>query len=128
MKEFNQILKAQAVTIVNATNTAVSVKSGSLPVFATPMMVALMEEATCFACAPLLDDGETTVGTKINVSHDKASAAGTTVTAFASLEEVDGRRLVFSVYAKDDSGDIIGKGAIERFVVISDKFMKRVNK
>lgn len=127
MKEFTMTLKSEAITVVNSTNTAIAAGSGSLPVFATPMMIALMEEATCNAVALLLDDGETTVGTKISVSHDKASATGTTVTAFASLDEVDGRRLVFSVFAKDDKGDIIGKGTIERFLVISEKFMKRVN-
>ncbi len=128
MKHFTEELKSEAITVVNSTNTAVCVKSGSLPVFATPMMVALMEEATCNACVPLLDEGETTVGTKISVTHDKASGVGATVTASAVLEEVDGRRLVFSVSAKDDSGDIIGRGTIERFVVLSEKFMKRVNR
>lgn len=127
MKEFNSIVKSEAITVVNSTNTAVAAGSGSLPVFATPMMIALMEEATCNAVAPLLEEGETTVGTKISVTHDKASATGATVTAFASLDAVDGRRLVFSVSAKDDKGDVIGKGTIERFVVRSDKFMKRVN-
>lgn len=128
MKEFNEKMKGESIIVVNSTNTAVCVKSGSLPVFATPMMVALMEEATCNACEPLLEDGETTVGTKISVTHDKASGIGTAVTACAVLEEVDGRRLTFSVCAKDDTGDIIGQGTIERFVVLSDKFMKRVNK
>lgn len=127
MKEFNSIVKSEAITVVNSTNTAVAAGSGSLPVFATPMMIALMEEATCNAVAPLLEEGETTVGTKISVTHDKASATGAAVTAFASLDAVDGRRLVFSVSAKDDKGDVIGKGTIERFVVRSDKFMKRVN-
>lgn len=127
MKEFNAVYKSEAITAVNSTNTAVSVKSGSLPVFATPMLLALMEEATCNACAPLLDDDETTVGIKVSVSHDKASGLGTTVFATAELTEVDGRRLVFDVSAKDDSGDVIGKGTIERFVVLKDKFMKRVN-
>lgn len=127
MKEFTQALKSEAITVVNATNTAVSVRSGSLPVFATPMMLALMEEATCNAVAPLLEDNETTVGTSVSVTHDKAGGTGATIVATAILEEVDGRRLYFSVSAKDDKGDIIGKGTIERFVVYQDKFMKRVN-
>ena len=127
MKEFTSVMKSEAITVVNSTNTAVAVGSGSLPVYATPMMIALMEEATCNACAPLLEEGETTVGTKISVSHDKASGTGATVTAYAALEEVDGRRLIFSVSAKDSDGNVIGKGEIERFVVLSDKFMKRVN-
>ena len=127
MKEFTEPIKGEAVTMVNNTNCACAVKSGSLQVFATPMMLALMEEATCNACLPLLDDGETTVGIKVSVTHDKASGLGTAITARATLEEVDGRRLVFSVTANDDKGDVIGKGEIQRFVVIADKFMKRVN-
>ena len=70
---------------------------------------------------------QTTVGTKIDITHDKASSMGTTVSAVAKLEEVDGRRLVFSVSAKDNNGNTIGKGTIERFVVLVDKFMKKVN-
>ena len=127
MKDFRGEYNGEALTVVNQTNTAAAVGSGSLPVFATPMMLALMEQATCEACAPLLDDGETTVGIKVEITHDKASGLSTAVSASAKLEEVDGRRLVFSVSAKDEKGDIIGKGKIERFVVLCDKFMKRVN-
>lgn len=127
MKEFHSEYKGEALVTVNSTNTAAAVGSGSLPVYATPMMLALMEEATCQAVSPLLDDGETTVGTKIDITHDKASSMGTTVSAVAKLEEVDGRRLVFSVSAKDNDGNVIGKGTIERFVVLADKFMKKVN-
>ena len=86
-----------------------------------------MEKATRIAVSSLLDEGETTVGTKISVTHDKASGTGATITATATLEQVDGRRLIFSVFATDDKGDIIGKGEIERFVVLEEKFMKRVN-
>lgn len=127
MKEFYQSVRSEAITVVNSTNTAVAVGSGSLPVFATPMMIALMEEACCNAAAVLLDEGETTVGTAISVTHEKASAPGCAITAYASLDEVDGRRLVFTVSAKDDRGNVIGRGTAERFVVLSDKFMKRVN-
>lgn len=127
MKEFHGEYKGEALVTVNSTNTAAAVGSGSLPVFATPMMLALMEEATCEACAPILDEGETTVGIKVEISHDKASAAGATICASAVLDKVDGRRLVFSVSAKDDKGNVIGKGTIERFVVSCDKFMKKVN-
>lgn len=127
MKNFTEKLKATVTTKVSDNNTAKAVKSGSLDVFATPMMVALMEEATCLAVAPLLDEGETTVGTSINVSHDKASGIGREITASATLESVDGRKLTFSVCATDDSNDVIGKGTIERFVVLEEKFMARVN-
>lgn len=127
MKAFTEKLSAKATTTVSTQNTAKAVKSGSLDVFATPMMLALMEEATCTACAPLLDEGETTVGTCVSVTHDKASGLDTVITATAVLENADGRKLTFSVQAQDDNGDIIGKGTIERFVVLEEKFMKRVN-
>lgn len=127
MKEFTAKPEGKAVTTVDNSNTARAVRSGSLDVFATPMMLALMEEATCTACAPLLDEGETTVGTCVSVTHDKASGLGAVITAYAVLENADGRKLAFSVYAKDENDNIIGKGTIERFVVLEDKFMKRVN-
>lgn len=127
MKEFNLPITAQAITIVDDTNTAKAVKSGSLNVFSTPMMIALMEQATCSACEKLLEGGETSVGTKINVSHDRASGLGQTITATAKLIEADGRRLVFEVSAIDGDSNIIGSGEIERFVVLEDKFMRRVN-
>lgn len=116
----------EALTIVNSTNTAITAQSGSLQVFGTPFMIALMEKATCEAVANLLEDNETTVGTKISVTHDKASGIGKVIKAEAKLVEVDGRRLVFDVKAFEEDGSVIGKGQIERFVVLIDKFMKRV--
>lgn len=126
MKEFTAKAEGKAVTTVTAANTAATVKSGSLDVFATPMMIALMEEASCTACAPLLENGETTVGVRVSVTHDKASGLGEVITAYAVLENADGRKLTFSVQAKDKNDNIIGSGTIERFVVLEDKFMKRV--
>ena len=127
MKEFVNGLYADSYTQVKKENTAKFVKSGNLDVFATPMMLALMEEATCLACEPLLDEGETTVGIRISASHDKASGIGTKISAHAVLEKAEGRKLFFSVIAKDDQDRIIGKGTIERFVVFKNKFMERVN-
>lgn len=126
MKEFQEVLSAEASITVTQHDTAKNVKSGSLDVLGTPVLIALLEQATCLCVEPLLDEGETTVGTKITVTHDKASAVGETVTAKAELKQADGRRLTFCVSATDSKGDIVGKGEIERFVVISDKFMKRV--
>lgn len=128
MKEMKHQTQGKAITIVNSTNTAVAAQSGSLQVFATPFMIALMEKATCKAVEEFLDDGETTVGTNIDVSHIKASGIGAVITATAILDDIDGRKLTFTVNAKDDSGDTIGKGTIERFVVDADKFMKKVGK
>ncbi len=126
MQEIITEVKGEALTIVNSTNTAIAAQSGSLPVFGTPFMIALMEKATCTAIADVLDDGETTVGTSINVSHDKASGVGTVVIAYAKLRETQGRKLIFDVKACEEDGAVIGKGTIERFVVDSDRFMKKV--
>ena len=126
MQEIITEVKGEALTIVNSTNTAIAAQSGSLPVFGTPFMIALMEKATCTAIADVLDDGETTVGTSVNVSHDKASGVGTVVIAYAKLIETQGRKLIFDVKACEEDGTVIGKGTIERFVVDSERFMKKV--
>ncbi len=128
MQEFVIHSKGEALTIVNNTNTAVTAESGSLPVFATPFMIALMEKATCNAVAEFLDDGETTVGTKINVSHDKATGLGVVIKAKAILSLIDGRKLIFDVSASEENGAVIGKGTIERFVVDTNRFMKKVER
>lgn len=126
MKKFTQPLHAQALALVSSENTAITVRSGSLEVFATPSMIALMEKATCSACADLLDEGETTVGIAVNVSHERASGLGTLVKAQAVLTAVDGRKLMFEVTAMDERQNIIGKGTITRFVVNSEQFMSKV--
>lgn len=127
MKEIILGTKAQATTIVSFVATAKAVKSGSLPVFGTPMMIALMEEATCNCVSNFLEQGETTVGTHINISHDAPTVQGRSVTATAELTAADRKKLVFSVYASDDAG-VIGKGTIERFVVNSELFMDKAEK
>ena len=80
-----------STTVVNSTNTAAALGSGDMDVFATPAMVALMENAAMNAVAPHLAEGQTTVGTQITTSHIKASALGATITATAVLTAVDGR-------------------------------------
>ncbi len=126
MKEIITGTFATVSTKVDETNTAKAAKSGSLNVFATPFMIALMEEATCKAVFEFLENDETTVGTNINVAHSKASALGETITAKATIAEVDGRKITFDVSATDENDNIIGSGKIERFVVNSEKFMKKV--
>lgn len=126
MKEFEHELKGEAMTLVNSAYTAIAARSGSLEVFGTPFMIALMEKATCSACESLLDEGETTVGTAINITHDKASGLGELIKASATLKAVDGRKLTFDVIATDRKEDIIGKGTITRFVVNGERFMSKV--
>ena len=110
--------------IVTEFNTALSVGSGSLKVYATPAMLALMEKAACEAIKDLLNDGETTVGTNLNVNHVAATPVGMTVSATAELVERDGRKFVFKVTASDESG-LIGEGSHERFCVLADRFTEK---
>lgn len=126
MKEIELNTKSTVSLDVTDDNTAVAAGSGSLRVLGTPFMIALMEKATCNAVQGFLDFGETTVGTSISVSHDKASAVGELITAFAEITQAQGRKITFSVYAENEKGDVIGKGVIERFVVQSEKFLSRV--
>ena len=118
-------LKCESVETVCDANTAVAAGSGDLPVFATPAMAALMENAAMMAVAGHLPAGSTTVGTEIGVSHVKASPVGARITASAELVEVDGRRLVFAVRAWDERGTI-GEGSHTRFVVDRDRFMSKL--
>ncbi len=115
---------ATVTETVTEANTALSVGSGSLKVYATPAMLALMEKAACKALEPVLADGETTVGTLLNVKHLSATPVGMQVSATAELLEKDGRRYVFKVTASDECG-VIGEGTHERFAVLSEKFTEK---
>ncbi|MBO5870386.1 MAG: thioesterase family protein [Clostridia bacterium] len=117
-------IKATVTEAVTESNTAQFVGSGSLKVYATPAMLALMEKAACEALKDVLGEGETTVGTLLNVKHLAATPVGMTVTATAELIERDGRKLLFNVQASDESG-IIGEGSHERFVVLADRFTEK---
>ena len=100
--------------------------SGLVKVFATPMMIALIERTCNESVIPHLDEGQGTVGTLINVSHSAATPIGMRVWCDSELTEVDRRRLVFSVKAYDECG-LIGEGTHERFVIDSQKFQEKAN-
>ena len=119
-------LKGTVKEIVNDNNTAARVGSGSLPVFATPMMIALMEKASCVALEGSLEEGSTTVGTMVNVEHVAATPIGMEVTVESTVTAVDGRKISFEVVAFDETG-IIGKGTHDRFVVNAEKFTAKTN-
>lgn len=110
--------------IVNETNTAEALGSGSLAVFATPAMIALMEKTARLSVAPFLEDGQSTVGTLVNVKHLSASPVGMKITCRTELKEIDRRRLVFHVECSDEAG-IIGEGEHERFIIDEAKFMAK---
>ncbi|MCL1853024.1 MAG: thioesterase family protein [Peptococcaceae bacterium] len=113
---------------VNATvtdaNTAIAVGSGSLDVFATPMMIALMEHAACECLADGLEPGQTSVGTRISVSHIAASHLGAAITATATIDSVSGRKIDFVVSAADGTKEI-GNGKHSRMIVDADRFMEK---
>ena len=98
--------------------------SGGLPVYATPAMIVLMENTAWASVEPCMEEGRSTVGTKLDVSHLSASPVGARITCESELIEAEGRRLVFRVKASDDAG-LIGEGLHERFIINVDKFMAR---
>jgi predicted thioesterase len=116
---------ASIATTVDATNTAAEVKSGALDVFATPSMIAIMELAACAALADGLEDGQTFVGTLINVEHTAASPIGAKITATATITGINGRKVEFEVTAGDGAGEI-GRGTHERVIVDAERFMAKV--
>lgn len=112
--------------VVTPEKTAKTVGSGLLEVFATPAMIALMEEVASESVAPALAEGSTTVGTLVNVAHVAATPVGAPVWCETELIEVEGRKLTFTVKAYDNAG-LIGEGTHERFIVFSEKFMAKTN-
>ena len=119
-------ITGQGETMVSQENTAKTVGSGELDVFATPAMIALMEETAYKSVAGELDAGMGSVGTLMNVKHLSATPVGMKVTCHTELREVDGRRLVFHVEAQDEAG-LIGEGTHERFIVENEKFQKKAD-
>ena len=113
--------KGRAACVVNDQNTAAAVGSGLLPVFATPQMIALMENAAVDATQASLEEGQGTVGTRLDVSHDSATPVGMQVWAEAEVTAVEGRKLTFKVALHDEKGPV-GGGTHERFVVNDAKF------
>lgn len=109
---------------VSHSNTADTVGSGDLPVYATPAMAALMEKAARTAAAGLLGEGETTVGSELDIRHLRPSVIGATVSATATLTAREGRKLTFRVEASDDNGEI-GYGTHIRYIVNAEKFMAK---
>lgn len=112
---------------VLSTDSASHYGSGLVEVFATPAMVALMENAALNVVAPLLPNGFNTVGIEISTTHIKATPIGMQVKATATLKEIEGKRLTFEIVAEDEEG-VIGKGAHTRFIIDTEKFMSKLAK
>ena len=118
-------MKGRAEVVVTQDNTAQAVGSGLVPVFATPWMVALMENAAVQAVQPALAADEGTVGTRLDVTHDAATPIGRKVWAEAEVTAVEGRKITFAVSAFDEA-ERIGGGTHERFIIKPEKFLARV--
>ena len=114
----------EASTLVEREDTAQIVGSGSLLVYATPCMVALMEGAACEAIADALPDGKTSVGIELSIKHVSATPVGLEVTAKAEVIETDGKIITFRVTASDESG-IIGEGTHKRALVATQRFLEK---
>jgi predicted thioesterase len=119
-------LAAQVELIVTDDDTSVMFHSGDVPVLATPRIIALCEEATMKAVANELGPDDTAVGMQVHIDHLAPTAVGNRVTAEAKVEAVKGRRVVFTVSARDDRG-LVAAGRITRVVVNRDRFLEKAD-
>ena len=119
-------IKGRQETTVTSANVATSVGSGKVQVFATPMMIALIEKAACLSIEPYICERQSSVGTHIDVSHCSATPLGMKVWAETEVVDIDRRRVTFKVAAYDERG-LIGEGTHERFIIDIDKFMAKTN-
>lgn len=118
-------LRGEASVIVNETNIASKLGSGSLPIFGTPALVALMERAAVNALRPHLEEGEDSVGVLVNIRHLAATPMGKRVRAEAEVTAIEGRKVVFAVKAFD-AQEMVGEGVHERVIIDRDAFMWKV--
>jgi predicted thioesterase len=120
-------MRGNASLTVGEEQTAAAFGAGGVRVLGTPVMIGLMENAAWQLVQPELPPGETTVGTLVNVRHLAATPIGGHVVATAELVEIDGRKLVFKVSARDDT-QLIGEGTHERFSIVLERFLARLSK
>ena len=117
-------IKGKQSVNVTEENTAKTVGSGMLEVFATPAMAALMEKTAALSVGPYLDEGQGTVGISLNIRHLAATPIGLTVECESELIEIDRKRLVFTLKVTDGV-DVIGDGTHERFIIDNERFMSK---
>lgn len=117
-------MKGEAFTLAEREDTALEVGSGSLLVYATPCMAALMEAAACDAIASALDENETTVGIELNIKHLSATPVGLEVRAEAEVTAVEGKIISYTLKAYDEAG-LIGEGNHKRALVNSQRFLDK---
>ena len=117
-------MKGEVSTLVEREDTAKEVGSGSLLVYATPCMVALMEGAACEAIAEALPEEKTSVGIELNISHLSATPVGLEVRAEAEVTAVEGSIITFNVTAYDEAGKI-GEGSHKRAIISTQRFLDK---
>jgi len=117
-------LSARVSHVVTEGDTAFALGSGDVPVLATPRLIALCEEAACLAVAGALGEGRTSVGVRVQFDHLAPVRTGSEIVSEATLEKVEGRRLVFTVTATDAAG-LVGAGKVMRVVVERDDFLAK---
>lgn len=115
----------QTITVLEKDAAAV-MGSGSLNVFATPAMVAYMENTAMKMVQGDMQEGSDTVGVEIKVKHTKASAIGEKITLTATISAIEGRKIGFSIEAKDSKGDVVGTAEHFRFVIDKERFMSKI--
>ena len=126
MKELKVGITGNDEVIVTEANTAAAMGSGTLPVFATPALVALMEKTAQESVQDALEEGCGSVGTMICVRHVSATPIGMKVTCKSELVAVDGRKLAFKITASDECG-VVGEADHERFIIQNEKFLSKTN-
>lgn len=119
-------IKGNEELLVDENYTAKTMGSGTLEVFATPAMIALMEKTAWKSVQDHLDEGQGTVGIALDVKHVAATPLGMKVCCESQLIQIDGKKLTFSVKAYDEVG-LIGEGTHERFIVMNEKFQNKAN-
>ena len=117
-------IRGRQETTVTSANVATNVGSGKVKVFATPMMISLVEKAACLSIEPFLEEGQSSVGTHIDISHCAATPMGMQVWAETEVIGIDRRKITFSVKAYDERG-LIGEGTHERFIIDIEKFLSK---
>lgn len=117
-------MKGTVSTLVELEDTALEIGSGSLRVYATPCMVALMEGAACEAIADAIPEGKSTVGIELNIQHISATPVGLEVSATAEVTAVDGNVITFSLCASDEAGQI-GVGTHKRAIITEQRFLDK---
>jgi fluoroacetyl-CoA thioesterase len=122
----DQVSSATLSFVVGEGDTAAALGSGDLPVLGTPRLLAWAEAATCVALAPSLEEGRTSVGTRVTLEHRAASGLGATVSLTATVTHRDGRLVRFEVVAVDGDEQVVGHGEVTRVVVDAERFMSRV--